>query len=171
MFIGVEYFGVQLCCSKCESFGHDCSLPPPRVANKRNWRVKQSIVVARSKVIELGSDDVGTGLEKEVSEQVAGSKVKEVVVDIAPPVTPSSLPSQVEFNKVINGAGSKSIVNSFFLVLHCNAFEALCSSQDIKLQASVPKKMGKEDLRSKGAVTKVTTLRNDHHSMEHKGFQ
>ncbi|CAL1380736.1 unnamed protein product [Linum trigynum] len=106
------------------------------------------IIAAQGK--EVGQDEV-------IAENVGGNskKGKEVVVDSTPPVTPSALPSQEEFNKVINGAKSRSLPRKSVPILNSNAFELLCG-RDIKLQAPQKKQGGREGLRSKGA-TKVAT--------------
>ncbi|CAL1395221.1 unnamed protein product [Linum trigynum] len=80
-------------------------------------------------------------------EGVAIDKGKQVLVESTPPVTPSALPSQEEFNKVINGAKPRSNLKLPTSVLHSNAFELLCGQRDIVLQAP-PRKGGRDGLRS-----------------------
>ncbi|CAL1354637.1 unnamed protein product [Linum trigynum] len=80
------------------------------------WRVKQAQVVSLDKVVE------GEGVKEVAVEKL--DKGKEVVVEATPPVTPSALPSQEEFNKVINGVKPKPKKNAS-PVLHSNAFEVL----------------------------------------------
>ncbi|CAL1377951.1 unnamed protein product [Linum trigynum] len=131
-------------------------MPPTGVPTKRVWRLKKLQIAPLQEVISLEKDVVsvqtasGGGGGGGVSE-----KGKEVVVDSTPPVTPSALPSQEEFNKVINGAKSKSVPRKSATILHSNAFDLLYG-RDIKLQAPQKKQGGREGLRSKGA-TKVAT--------------
>ncbi|CAL1368389.1 unnamed protein product [Linum trigynum] len=133
MYIGVEYCGLPKCCSACGVFGHDCSKPAMGVTTKQVWRPKRQITsrqdVSPQIVAEVESGKERVIVEKAgeivdesaqgkegvqegvLDENVGGSskKGKEVIVDSTPPVTPSALPSQEEFNKVINGAKSRSL--------------------------------------------------------------
>ncbi|CAL1403252.1 unnamed protein product [Linum trigynum] len=143
--IGVEYCGLPKCCAKCQDFGQDCATPEPGVQTKQVWRVKQAHVVVLDKVAE------GEGVK--VAAVAKMDKGKEVVVDATPPVTPSALPTQEEFNKVINGVKPKPKKNAT-PVLHSNAFEVLCGSRMISVQPP-PKKTTREGLRSQGGATKV----------------
>ncbi|CAL1407292.1 unnamed protein product [Linum trigynum] len=171
--VGIEYCGLPRCCGTCGIFGHDYSLAPPGTPNKRVWRRK------RSKVLVLGQPEVVGTNEKEVvpvlgQPEVEGATVKEVIQvteeeavaikgkkvmeDTTPPVTPSALPSQEEFNNVINGAKPKSALKVPTPILNSNAFDLLCGQRDIILQAP-PKKGGRDGLRSKVGTTKVVLSR------------
>ncbi|CAL1376813.1 unnamed protein product [Linum trigynum] len=168
--IGVEYCGLPRCCGTCGVFGHDCSLPPAGVPTKRVWRRKQANVLALGQTETAGAD-VGISLPEQVVQDVGEKEIvqdtgkgatvdkgKKVMEDSTPPVTPSALPSQEEFNKVINGAKARSNLKLPTPVLHSNAFELLCGQRDIILQAP-PKKGGRDGLRSKGGTTKVVATR------------
>ncbi|CAL1412716.1 unnamed protein product [Linum trigynum] len=162
--IDIEYCGLPRCCTACGVFGHDCSLPPSGAPTKRVWRRKQV------KEADLGQSEVAVSeipLEKGLQiapekvvpvsgGEVAVDKGKQVMVDSTPPVTPSALPSQEEFNKVINGAKARSNLKLPTPILHSNAFELLCGQRDIVLQAP-PRKGGRDGLRSKGGTTKVVS--------------
>ncbi|CAL1356290.1 unnamed protein product [Linum trigynum] len=138
----------------------DCSMPPLGASTKRVWSPKKLQVAPIQEVGNVVSNQtvgekepVKDGIIVENAGEGVSEKGKEVIVDSTPPVTPSPLPSQEEFNKVINGAKLKSIPRKSTPVLHSNAFELLCG-RDIKLQAPQKKLGGREGLRSKGA-TKV----------------
>ncbi|CAL1412415.1 unnamed protein product [Linum trigynum] len=141
MYIGVVYCGLPCCYAACGVFGHDCLMPPPGASTRRVWRPKKLQVAPLQEVINVVSDQpAGEGVSEKdvVTVETAGEGVsekgKEVVVDSTPPVTLSALPSQEEFNKVINGAKSKSVPRKSTPILHSNAFDLLCG-RDIKLQA------------------------------------
>ncbi|CAL1368993.1 unnamed protein product [Linum trigynum] len=93
-----------------------------------------------------------------MEEEAATIKGKKVIEDSTPPVTPSALPSQEEFNKVINGAKPKSALKIPTPILHSNVFDLICGQRDITLHAP-PKKGGRDGLRSKGGTTKVVVSR------------
>ncbi|CAL1402921.1 unnamed protein product [Linum trigynum] len=166
--IDIEYCGLPRCCATCGVFGHDCSLPSAGVPNKRVWRRKQA------NVLELGQSEVAVtenlmmeqveqdapekGIAQVSGEGVAIDKGKQVMEDSTPPVTLSALPSQEEFNKVINGAKPRSNLKLPTPVLHFNAFELLCGQRDIVLQAP-SKNGGRDGLGSKGGTTKVVASR------------
>ncbi|CAL1401094.1 unnamed protein product [Linum trigynum] len=164
MYIGVEYCGLPRCCSACGVFGHDCSMPPLGASTKRVSRPKKLQVTSIQEGNEVSNQAVGEkepvkeGMIIENAGEGVSEKGKEVIVDSTPPVTPSALPSQKEFNKVINGAKSRSIPRNSAPVLHSNAFELLCG-RNIKLQAPQKKPGGREGLRSKGATKVAATHR------------
>ncbi|CAL1393935.1 unnamed protein product [Linum trigynum] len=150
--IGIEYCGLPRCCGACGVFGHDCSLPPPGSPTKRVWRRKRSKVLVLGQPVVKGTEkredhvlEAESTAEKEVTqdsgEGAVVDKGKKVMEDSTPPVTPSALPSQEEFNKVINGAKPKYALKVPTPILHSNAFELLCGQRDIILQAP-PKKGG-----------------------------
>ncbi|CAL1383283.1 unnamed protein product [Linum trigynum] len=82
-------------------------------------------------------------LDVAVGKEVRVDKGKEVCE--TPPITPSALPSQVEFNTVVNGVkAGPTILQKSSITLH-NSFAAICA-KGVTLQPAPSK--GREGLRS-----------------------
>ncbi|CAL1401440.1 unnamed protein product [Linum trigynum] len=168
MFINVEYCGLSKCCVHCGVFGHDCSLPLSGAHTKKVWRKKTPLIVSiepamvSTSQISEATQVLQAALKGKAiveSQEITPAPATSQEIPASPaPVTPSTLPSQEEFNKVINGVKSRSTKKSSIPILHSNAFDVLCGSRDICLQAPPPKKTGREGLRKRGEATKVATL-------------
>ncbi|CAL1380942.1 unnamed protein product [Linum trigynum] len=150
-------------------------MPPLGASTKRVWRPKKLQVAPIQEVGNVVSNQtvgekepVKDGIIVENAGEGVSEKGKEVIVDSTPPVIASALPSHEEFNKVINGAKSKSTPRKSAPVLHSNALELLCG-RDIKLQAPQKKLGGVRGLGVREPLTWLLRIDDNSH-MEYKGL-
>ncbi|CAL1370928.1 unnamed protein product [Linum trigynum] len=124
MFIQVEYCHLPPVCKSCGVFGHDCA-SPCELNVKRVWRKKTVTTVALASTSRTEEENVHT---------------VEPVIE-SPPITPSALPSQEDFNLVVNGVKPLAQVMSSPIPL-ANYFAAICA-KNIQLQDPLPTSSGR----------------------------